>query len=207
MFDAGIISLPELMLVQPLARVERADVDPPDAALVDRSTEDACPGPREVRGRRREASATASARGWCGAQLPAATQRRSRAHERASGVELFHVLECFDDRVDDRRVDFGGARRSGSRARRRRPWFARMTCSSLPSSYLNATVSSGLSSPVFAVVSTNPVARAPVAAEISASIFAASTSRAAGAVCFHFSSSLPSLSLTFVFSKTLVWSL
>ena len=65
-------------------------------------------------------------------------------------------------------------------------------------------VSSGFSSPVLAVVSTKPVARTLVAAVMSASIFAASTSFAAGATWRHFSSSLPSLSLTLAFSNAMV---
>jgi hypothetical protein len=50
-----------------------------------------------------------------------------------------------------------------------------------------------LSGPVFAVVSTKLVARDAVTAEIRLSTVDWSTSRAAGADCFHFSSSCPSL--------------
>ena len=71
---------------------------------------------------------------------------------------------------------------------------------------MNVIESSGLSSPVLAAPSTKLVARAAVIAEIRLSTVDWSTSFAAGAVCFHFSSSWPSLFFVLAFSNVAVWS-
>ena len=151
MFDAGIIRLARVQLEQAFTGLERADVDAPDAAFVDGCVEDFARDRREARGparrglRRGSAAPVDATRSW----RPRARAASEHGTEESPDVQLFHFPERFDDGVDDR------ARRPwprpGLRRARRTQHLsfvrAKVTRSSLPSSYLKAIDQLGLVEP------------------------------------------------------------